>query len=160
MCWLCSRYIQLICGLHTPSIRLICGQKLILKLLLYGYHICFHMVTNISIFGRISGVCQPYVSRMSAVCRLYVSHISAGRMSAVYQPYIRRKSTVCQPSVSHISAACQPHIRRMSAVCQPYTADIRPYLISQFAVQAIRINLNFVCVEANLQEVRDPLNKS
>ena len=68
------------------------------------------MMSNISVFGRISNVCQPYV-------RL---------MPAVYPPYVSRLSAVCPPYVSRISAVCQLWNGRMSAVCQPY-------LISQFA---------------------------
>ena len=99
------------------------GQKLILRLLLYYIIAAFCIVTKISVFGRISGVCQPYVSRMSAVCLPYIS-----RISAVYQSSVSRisLSAVCQPSVSRGTAVCQPYISRMSAVCQPY-------LISQFA---------------------------
>ena len=79
------------------------------------------MMSNISVFGRISGVCQPYVSRMFALCQPYIR-----RMSAVCQPYVRRMSAVYPPYVSCGTAVCQPYVSRMSAVCQPY-------LISQFA---------------------------
>ena len=91
------------------------------------------MMTKISVFGRISGVCQPYVSRISAVYPPYISRIlavcqpSVSRMSALCPPYIRRMSAVCQTwngrmsalcllRVSHMSSVCQPYIRRMSAI--------------------------------------------
>ena len=66
----------------------------------------FCIVTRISVFGRISGVCQPYV----------------GCMSAVYQPSISRMSAVYQPYISRISAVCQPYISRMSAVYPLYVS--------------------------------------
>ena len=102
------------------------GQKLILRLLLYYIIAAFCIVTKISVFGRISGVCQPYVSRMSAVCLPYISRISAvyqpsvSRISAVCQPYIRGMSAICQPWNGRMSAVYQPYISRMSTVCQPY----------------------------------------
>ena len=68
-------------------------------------------MSNISVFGRISGVCQPYVSRMFALCQPYIR-----RMSAVCQPYVRRMSAVYPPYVSCGTAVCQPYVRRMSAI--------------------------------------------
>ena len=92
------------------------------------------MVTKInSVIGRISGVCQPYISRMSAVCQPYIS--------TVCQPYIRRISAVCQPWNRRMSAVYQPYVSRMSAVCQPYIHDRMSAIadipvISQFATQS------------------------
>ena len=126
MNWLCGRYLQLICGWHTPNIRLIYGQKPILRLWSYRYHSCF-------LYDDQDFSFRPYIWRMSAVCRPYVS-----RISAVYQPYIRRISAVYQPYIRRISAVCQPSVRRGTAVCQPYisrtSAVCQPYLTSQFSL--------------------------
>ena len=127
MNWLCGRYLQLICGWHTPNIRLIYGQKLILRIWLYGYHSCFLYDEQYFSFRpyiwRMSAVCHPYVRLMPAVYH-YPPYVS--RLSAVCPPYVRRISAVCQPSVSRGTAVCQTYVSRISAVCQPY-------LISQFA---------------------------
>ena len=99
--------MRLAYGKYTEDVR----PKTHSKIILYTDTIAaFCMVTKISVFGRIFGVCQTYVSRMSAVC----------------QPYIRRISAVCQPYISRMSAVVPPYVSRISAVCQSY-------LISQFA---------------------------
>ena len=118
------------------------GQKLNLRLLLYYIIAAFCIVTKISVFGRISGVCQPYVSRMSVVCQPYVCRMSAvyplyiSRLSAVYRPYVSRMSAVCQPWNGRMSAVYQPYVSRISAVCQPY-------LISQYATYPIKTNWTY-----------------
>ena len=78
----------------------------ICRLLLYYIIAAFCIVTKISVFGRMSGVCQPYVSRKSAVCLPYIR-----RMSAVERLYVSRILAVCQRYVH-----CQPYIRCMSTI--------------------------------------------
>ena len=80
MNWLCGRYLQLICGWHTSNMRLIYGQKLILRIWLYGYHSCFFVWWAIFQF------------------------------SAVYLAYVSRMFALCQPSVSGGTAVCQPYL--------------------------------------------------
>ena len=82
-----------------------------------------------SVFGRISGVCQPYVGRISAVYQPYIHRMSAvcqpsvnrlsayvSRISAVYPPYVSRGMAVWQPYVRRMSGVYQPFIRRISAI--------------------------------------------
>ena len=71
------------------------------------------MVTKISVFGGISGVCEP----ISAICQPYVSC-----MSAIYLPYVSPLSAVCQLYISRMSAIDLPYISRLSAVERPYVS--------------------------------------
>ena len=82
-----------------------------------------------SVFGRISGVCQPYVGRISAVIH---------RISAVY---ILRMSTVCQPSVSRMLAVYRPFLGRISAVELPMSAVCPPYVSRMSAIPNLPICL-------------------
>ena len=88
-------YISRIFGVCQPHINCI-----------YWPHSQLIMKNLESVFGRISGVCRPYISRISAV----------------YQPYVSRISAVCQPSVSRGTAVCPQYVRRMSTICLPYVS--------------------------------------
>ena len=90
----CGRHIRLMWGWHTTNIRLIYGQNVILRLVLYhGYHTCLLCGDQYFSFWL-------YIWRLSAVCRLYVCSISA----------------IFQPSISCLSAVYWPYISWMSAV--------------------------------------------
>ena len=107
MSWTCGRCIRLICGWltyteYTADIRLKNDSKIIIIIIIRIS--TFRMATEISIFGRISGVYQPYIGRISAIYQPYVSCILAAckcqsgnsrmlhvcRMSAVHPPYVHR----------------------------------------------------------------------